>query len=118
MPVIRDVMPAFELFQPTSIADTVGLLQRHANSWLMAGGLDSFDWLKDRIKRPEVVIDLGGVSELRGIREADDGLEIGANTSLTVCSGSVNVGPANEAPETSASSAARESTSDRGMRSD
>ena len=83
MPVIRDVMPAFELFQPTSIADTVGLLQRHANSWLMAGGLDSFDWLKDRIKRPEVVIDLGAVGELRGIREAEGGLEIGANTTLT-----------------------------------
>ena len=59
MPVIRDVMPAFELFQPTSIADTVGLLQRHDNTWLMAGGLDSFDWWKDRIKEPAVVIDLG-----------------------------------------------------------
>lgn len=83
MPVIRDVMPAFELFQPTSIADAVGLLQRHRGAWLMAGGLDSFDWLKDRIKRPEVVVDLGGIDELRGIREADGGLEIGANTSLT-----------------------------------
>jgi xanthine dehydrogenase YagS FAD-binding subunit len=83
MPVIRDVMPAFELFQPTSIADTLGLLDRHENAWLMAGGLDSFDWLKDRIKRPAVVIDLGGVAELRGIREANGGLEIAANTSLT-----------------------------------
>lgn len=83
MPVIRDVMPAFELFQPTSIADTVGLLQRHAGAWVMAGGLDSFDWLKDRIKRPSVVIDLTGVAELRGIREADSGVEIMANTSLT-----------------------------------
>lgn len=83
MPVIRDVMPAFELFQPTSIADTIGLLDRHEGAWLMAGGLDSFDWLKDRIKRPSVVIDLGGVAELRGIREVDGGLEIGANTSLT-----------------------------------
>lgn len=83
MPVIRDVMPAFELFQPTSIADTVGLLQRHEGAWVMAGGLDSFDWLKDRIKRPSVVVDLTAVSELRGIREADGGLEIMANTSLT-----------------------------------
>ncbi|HXG89877.1 MAG TPA: xanthine dehydrogenase family protein subunit M [Vicinamibacterales bacterium] len=87
MPVIRDVMPAFELFQPTSIADTLGLLDRHENSWIMAGGLDSFDWLKDRIKRPEVVIDLGGVAELRGIREADGGVEIGANTTLTEVAG-------------------------------
>jgi xanthine dehydrogenase YagS FAD-binding subunit len=83
MPVIRDVMPAFELFQPTSIADTVGLLQRHEGAWVMAGGLDSFDWLKDRIKRPPVVVDLTSVAELRGIKEADGGLEIMANTSLT-----------------------------------
>jgi xanthine dehydrogenase YagS FAD-binding subunit len=76
-------MPAFELFQPTSIADTIGLLERHEGAWLMAGGLDSFDWLKDRIKRPEVVIDLGNVAELRGIKEANGGLEIAANTSLT-----------------------------------
>jgi xanthine dehydrogenase YagS FAD-binding subunit len=76
-------MPAFELFQPTSIADTVGLLQRHEGAWVMAGGLDSFDWLKDRIKRPSVVVDLTSVAELRGIREADGGLEIMANTSLT-----------------------------------
>jgi xanthine dehydrogenase YagS FAD-binding subunit len=83
MPVIRDVMPAFELFQPASIADTVGLLQRHRDAWVMAGGLDSFDWLKDRIKRPSVVVDLSRVAELRGIRDADGGLEIMANTSLT-----------------------------------
>src|SRR5215207_1213237 len=83
MPVIRDVMPAFELFQPTSIGDTIGLLDRHEGAWLMAGGLDSFDWLKDRIKRPSVVIDLGTVAELRGIKEANGGLEIGANTTLT-----------------------------------
>jgi xanthine dehydrogenase YagS FAD-binding subunit len=83
MPVIRDVMPAFELFQPTSIADTVGLLQRHQDAWVMAGGLDSFDWLKDRIKRPSVVVDLSTVAELRGIRDAEGGLEIMANTSLT-----------------------------------
>jgi xanthine dehydrogenase YagS FAD-binding subunit len=83
MPVIRDVMPAFELFQPASIADAVGLLDRHEGAWVMAGGLDSFDWLKDRIKRPSVVVDLTGVSELRGIKEANGGVEIGANTTLT-----------------------------------
>jgi xanthine dehydrogenase YagS FAD-binding subunit len=81
---IRDVMPAFELFQPTSVADALGLLERHgAEAWVMAGGLDTFDWLKDRIRKPKVVIDLSGVAELRGIREADGGLEIGAMTTLT-----------------------------------
>jgi xanthine dehydrogenase YagS FAD-binding subunit len=84
MAVIRDVMPAFELYQPSSIADALKLLQKHgADAWVMAGGLDSFDWLKDRIKRPKVVVDLSGIDELKGIRTTDSGIEIGAMTTLT-----------------------------------
>jgi xanthine dehydrogenase YagS FAD-binding subunit len=84
MAVIHDMMPAFELFQPTSVDDTMALLDRYgSDAWVMAGGLDSFDWLKDRIKRPRYVVDLGGVAELKGVRERDGGLEIGAMTSLT-----------------------------------
>jgi xanthine dehydrogenase YagS FAD-binding subunit len=77
-------MPAFELFQPASVSDALGLLDRHgADAWVMAGGLDTFDWLKDRIRKPRVVVDLSAVSELRGIRDAAGGLEIGAMTTLT-----------------------------------
>src|SRR6201998_79951 len=84
MAVIHDVIPAFELFQPTSVDDALALQSRYgAKGWVLAGGLDSFDWFKDRIKRPEVVIDLSQVKELRGIRTTNDGLEIGAMTTLT-----------------------------------
>jgi xanthine dehydrogenase YagS FAD-binding subunit len=85
MAVIHDVMPAFELFQPASIGDAVALLSRHGtDAWIMAGGMDSFDWLKDRIKRPKVVVDLSQVQSLRGIKPIDGGgLEIGAGTTLT-----------------------------------
>ena len=84
MAVIRDVMPAFELFQPASIDAALELLGRHGSSaWVLAGGLDSFDWLKDRIKRPSVVVDLSAIAELKGIRTRGDGLEIGAMTTLT-----------------------------------
>jgi xanthine dehydrogenase YagS FAD-binding subunit len=84
MTAIRDVMPLFELYQPTTIDDALGLLDRHGSrAWVLAGGLDTFDWLKDRAKRTEVVIDLSGVAELSGIREVDGGLEIGAMTTLT-----------------------------------
>jgi xanthine dehydrogenase YagS FAD-binding subunit len=84
MAVIHDVMPAFELFQPASISDVVTLLNRYGPSaWVMAGGMDSFDWLKDRIKRPSVVIDLSQVESLRGIKALNGGLEIGAGTTLT-----------------------------------
>jgi xanthine dehydrogenase YagS FAD-binding subunit len=84
MAVIRDVMPAFELFQPASITDALSLLDRYgSDAWVFAGGLDSFDWLKDRIKRPRYVVDLGAVGELKGVRERDGGLEIGAMTTLS-----------------------------------
>jgi xanthine dehydrogenase YagS FAD-binding subunit len=84
MAVIRDVMPAFELLQPASIADAQKLLaQQGEDGWVLAGGLDSFDWLKDRIKKPKVVVDLSGVSELKGVRATADGIEIGAMTTLT-----------------------------------
>src|ERR1700694_2660102 len=85
MAVIRDVMPAFDLLQPTSAADAQKLLAQHGrDAWVLAGGLDSFDWLKDRIKKPKVVVDLSGVAELKGIKStADGGVEIGAMTTLT-----------------------------------
>ncbi|HVA64919.1 MAG TPA: xanthine dehydrogenase family protein subunit M [Terriglobales bacterium] len=84
MAVIRDVMPAFDLLQPSTAADAQRLLQQHgAEAWAMAGGMDSFDWLKDRIKRPSVVVDLSGIAELKGIRASGGGVEIGALTTLT-----------------------------------
>ena len=84
MAIIRDIMPAFELFQPASTEDALGLLGKYgSDAWVLAGGLDSFDWLKDRIKRPAFVIDLSQIKELRGVREANGGIEIGAMTTLT-----------------------------------
>src|ERR1700674_2364363 len=84
MAVIRDVMPAFELFQPSLIGDAQRLLEQYGeDAWVMAGGLDSFDWLKDRIKRPRAVVDLSGIAELKGVRTIGDGIEIGATTTLS-----------------------------------
>jgi xanthine dehydrogenase YagS FAD-binding subunit len=84
MAVIRDVMPAFQLYLPSSVTDAQKLLsQNGSDALVLAGGLDSMDWLKDRIKKPKVVVDLSGIDELKGIRETADGLDIGAMTTLT-----------------------------------
>ena len=84
MAVIRDNMPAFELFQPASTDAALGLLDQYgADAWVLAGGLDTWDWLKDRVKRPSVVVDLGQIESLREIRSADAGLEIGAMAPLS-----------------------------------
>ena len=81
----RDMMGAFELYQPDTVDGAVELLERFgADGWAMAGGNDSLDWFKDRVKRPKYVVDLTGISALKGIRDAaDGGIEIGALTTLT-----------------------------------
>ena len=81
----KDMMQAFELFQPDTVEGAVELLGKFgADGWALAGGNDSFDWFKDRIKRPKYVVDLTGIAALKGIREtADGGVEIGALTTLT-----------------------------------
>jgi xanthine dehydrogenase YagS FAD-binding subunit len=84
MAVIRDIIPAFELYQPVSIDDALRLLDKYgADALVLAGGLDSMDWLKDRLKRPKAVVDLAQIKELHGIKDVNGGLEIGAMTPLT-----------------------------------
>src|SRR5688572_16470829 len=80
----RDMMPHFELYQPDTLENALDLAKRLGqDAWLVGGGQDSYDWFKDRVKRPKALIDLGGIASLKGIRETPEGLEIGALTTLT-----------------------------------
>ena len=39
MAIIRDIMPAFELFQPATVGDALGLLDQHrSDAWVLAPG--------------------------------------------------------------------------------
>ncbi len=81
---MNDMMKSFDLFQPHKVEDALGLLNKYGKEgWKLAGGNDSFDWFKDRIKKPKVVVDLSAISELKGIKKTSDGIEIGAMTTLT-----------------------------------
>jgi len=79
----RDMMPSFELYQPDTLEGAIKLAKDVEKSWLIAGGQDSYDWFKDRAKRPEALIDISAIQALKGIRETDAGLEVGALTTLT-----------------------------------
>jgi xanthine dehydrogenase YagS FAD-binding subunit len=82
--IVKDMMPGFELYQPTQLVDAFVLFDRYrADGWKLAGGNDSLSWFKERNKRPKAVIDISGIAELKGIRETPDGIEIGALTTLT-----------------------------------
>lgn len=82
--MLKDSMSGFELYQPTDMQTALDLLDRFGDQgWRLAGGYDSLDWFKNRHRSPTAVIDLEGLDELKGIREAAGGLEIGALTTLT-----------------------------------
>ena len=80
----HDVMPDIELYQPTdednalALANTLG-----SDGWILAGGQDTFGWLKDRNKAPSAMIELTQIDAWKGIKETADGVEIGAVTTLT-----------------------------------
>lgn len=80
----HDVMPDIELYQPTDEANALALANTlGSDGWLLAGGQDTFGWLKDRNKAPGAMIELTQIDAWKGIRETADGVEIGAVTTLT-----------------------------------
>lgn len=80
----KDMMTRFELYRPADIAGALDLVDRlGSDGWLIAGGQDSLDWFKDRAKRPTAVVDLSRIESMRGMRETEDGLEIGALVTVT-----------------------------------
>lgn len=76
------MIPAtFEYVRARSVREAVSLLQQHGGrAKLLAGGHSLLPLMKLRLSQPEVLVDLGPVQELRGIREEGDTLVIGAMT--------------------------------------
>jgi len=71
----------FDYLKPTSIADAVtALVQGGEDAKILGGGQSLIPVLRLRLAAPSVLIDLGGIPELRGIREDGDRIAIGAMT--------------------------------------
>jgi aerobic carbon-monoxide dehydrogenase medium subunit len=74
------MIPAsFDYIRATSLAHAIGLLQTDPGSKLVAGGHTLIPTLKLRLASPALLIDIGGISELKGIEVADR-VRIGALT--------------------------------------
>lgn len=73
--------PSFGYFAPRSLDEALGLLDEHGDeAKLLAGGHSLIPAMKLRLTGPERLIDLGRISELRGIRVDGALLKIGALT--------------------------------------
>ncbi|WP_119071304.1 FAD binding domain-containing protein [Rubrobacter indicoceani] len=71
----------FEYLAPTSIEEAVGLLQEHGGrAKVLAGGHGLIPRMKRRLEEPRVLMDVGRIPELRGIRRENGCVVIGATT--------------------------------------
>jgi carbon-monoxide dehydrogenase medium subunit len=71
----------FDYLAPTSVEEALAALAEHGDdAKVIAGGQSLLPVLRMRLNAPEVVIDIGGIVELRGIRDDGDALVIGAMT--------------------------------------
>ncbi len=73
-------MYEFEYHKPSSVADAAAACKGASDGTFMAGGQTLIPTLKQRLASPSDVIDLGGISELSGIRQDGNDLVIGAMT--------------------------------------
>ena len=71
----------FEYERPVTVAEASRLLSKYGGSAkLLAGGHSLVPLMKLRLASPEVLIDLSGVDELKGIESSASGLSIGSMT--------------------------------------
>ena len=71
--------PDFSYEKPTSISDVLALLANdELDSQLLAGGQSLMPMMNFRMANPGTLVDISGVSELAGITECTNTIEIGA----------------------------------------
>ena len=73
-------MYSFDYKSPSSLSEAVAMLQSSDDGLLLAGGHTLLPTMKQRLASASDLIDLGGVSELRGISVSDDTVTVGAMT--------------------------------------
>jgi aerobic carbon-monoxide dehydrogenase medium subunit len=71
---------AFDYVRPSSVDEAVRALASSDDSKAIAGGQSLMPLLRLRLAFPNPLVDLGGLGELRGVRDVGDALEIGALT--------------------------------------
>ena len=76
------MIPAkFDYVRPGSVADAVQALAGGGeDAKVIAGGQSLLPLLRLRLAYPELLVDVGGLAELRGVTDAGDALLIGAGT--------------------------------------
>jgi len=70
----------FEYTKAKSVAEAAGAAAKKPEAKLLAGGMTLIPTLKQRLAKPSDLIDLGGISDLKGIKQDGNAIVIGAMT--------------------------------------
>lgn len=71
-------MYAFEYHRPANVRQAAALLQKSEDAKIVAGGHTLLPTMKQRLAAPSSLVDLGGMSELKGIEKKGRAVVIGA----------------------------------------
>ena len=77
-----DALPEFQVLHPTTVDEVVAARRAHPESRMIGGGTDLLVNIRRGIETPPVLIDPGGLDELKGIEAGADSLTIGASVRL------------------------------------
>jgi 4-hydroxybenzoyl-CoA reductase subunit beta len=82
----------FQLLRPSNLTEGLAILNTNAGEGaratptratrILAGGTDLLPSMRQRLFEPECILDIRRIPELMGIRESEQGIEIGALTTL------------------------------------
>lgn len=84
-------MHNFDYHQPADVNEAARLLKDNPDARLLAGGHTLLPSLKQRLAAPGALVDLGQLSDLRGVRRDGDDLIIGALTCHAAVAGDAAV---------------------------
>src|SRR2546428_7529053 len=69
--------------RPKSVEEAVQLLSTRDNARVLAGGQSLINVMKVRVASPDVVVDIGRIRDLKGIKTVDGSLQIGAGVTYS-----------------------------------
>lgn len=77
-----ELMPNFKLEKPETMGDAIKLSENAPGALYVAGGTDMVVNIRRGIERPDTLIDLSCIKDLKVIKENKDNIEIGAAVTL------------------------------------
>ena len=83
--------PKFDYYRANSIAEALSMLGQYQGAKVLAGGHSLIPAMNIRLADPGILIDIGRISELKGISTADGSVRIGALTPHAVLAASTAI---------------------------